>query len=242
MPKLQTIIAVPNFDNFNSGKREPAKIFPSRPSVVPQNLYEDIERPTSTVPIPTASLPMMARMPKTKYLQDYMTVDTRSLVNQKIIERPMSAKSIERPMSAMSSHPESPPSDYDVGSGGGGTGKTSLRLVTSQARNTTGERSASSGESGEGTRASSRRSTSEYSRVGDSRRSTSEYSRVDDGLEPLQDTTGSGRTKRKYTRKSVNFDNEEERPRKLRRESSVTTDVVINPDPPKKYVFLEDNS
>jgi hypothetical protein len=202
MPKLQSIIAVPNLDNFNSGISNPSKIFPSRPSVVPNAIYEKgIERSASAHPIPSNALPMMARIPKTKYLNEYMTVDTKSLVYQKI--------GIERPMSAMSSPAESPPSDG--GGGGGGVGKTSLRLVKSQVRGV-GEQSGCL-EAVDGVRVSSRRSTSEYARVG----------KEDEGLS--QEIGGKGRAKRIGKRKSVNFDDEEPA-EKTRRRSSVASDIV----------------
>lgn len=206
MPKLQAIVAVPNIDSFNAGVSNPAKIFPSRPSVLPNALYEvQVPRSSSAPPIPTASLPMMARIPKTKYLNDFMTVDTKSLVHQKInIERPMSA------MSSMSSLADSPTSD----SGTAGKTSSGLRLVTNQGG---GERSASTtsgeGDTLEGTRVSSRRSTSEYSRVGMGEGST-------------------GRAPTRGKRKSAIFDDEElvERPR---RKASPAPDVV-KPEP-KKY-------
>lgn len=206
MPKLQKIIAVPNIDNFNSGKEDPAKLFPGRPSVLPLSVYEVTsapENPDTKIPVtrPVSAPPTQQAFSQygrnsTAYLDEYMTLDTANLVNQNI--------SLERPTSALSSPASSPP-DSQCTSKPHGAGKTSRRLLSKNhptplrrdSDGSFGSRS-SSGDGSTGRRTSSRRSTSEYSRVG---RAAVESENV---KSPASSSYATARPKRK--RRSVNFE------------------------------------
>lgn len=158
MPKLQTIIAVPNIDNFNSGVNcDQKKLFPQRPSVIPRAVYEvgrKVERPASAPDLGDAT-------PKKSYLNEYVTVDTSLFANHRM--------SLDTPTSALSSPASSPPGSSPPHISG--AGKTSLRLaVSSQSRQdslrsfSTSPIEAASSEESHATRSSSRRSTSDYAR------------------------------------------------------------------------------